>query len=150
MKPEYMPFIWLGIAVVMGVLEALTYQLVSIWFVLGSIAGAVTCIFTDNIMLQVAVFLVISLAAIAVTRPFVKKITRGKKVRTNCDRYIGKSGRVTTEINNNIGQGQINVAGSIWSARTVDGAIVPVGTEVQVECIEGVKLMVKTKVKVEV
>ena len=34
---EYMPFVWIGIAVVMAVGEAATNQLVSIWFVVGAL-----------------------------------------------------------------------------------------------------------------
>lgn len=41
---QYMPFIWLGIALLMGILEATTAQLVSIWFMFGAIGAAVTCV----------------------------------------------------------------------------------------------------------
>ena len=34
---KYMPFIWIGFAIVMAVVEASTTQLVSLWFVLGSL-----------------------------------------------------------------------------------------------------------------
>lgn len=74
---QWMPFIWLGIALVMGVLEMCTAQLVSVWFVFGGIAAAVSCIFTDQILIQVGVFAGISLVALLVTRPIVKKLKRG-------------------------------------------------------------------------
>lgn len=143
MDPYYMPFIWLGIAFIMGVLEAGTSQLVSIWFVLGSVAAAITCIFTDNIPIQIAVFIIISLIALAVTRPFVKKITQKKAEPTNSDRYIGMTAEVISEINNQKGHGQVNVSGSVWSARSIDNSILPEGKMVVVEKIEGVKLIVK-------
>ena len=38
---EYMPYIWLGIAVVLAVVEVSTTQLVSLWFVIGAAATAV-------------------------------------------------------------------------------------------------------------
>ena len=55
---KYMPFIWIGFAVLMAVCEAATTQLVSIWFVVGAIAAAVTTIFTPNIFIQLICFLV--------------------------------------------------------------------------------------------
>lgn len=143
MDPYYMPFIWLGIAFIMGVLEAGTSQLVSIWFVLGSVSAAITCIFTDNIPIQIAVFIIVSLIALAVTRPFVKKITQKKAEPTNSDRYIGMTAEVISEINNQKGAGQVNVSGSVWSARSADNSILPEGKIVVVEKIEGVKLIVK-------
>lgn len=150
MDPAMMPFVWLGIALLASVLEASTAQLVSIWFVLGSIASAVSCIFTDNIVIQGGIFLLVSLLAIIVTRPFVRRITKAKPVHTNSDRYVGKIGKVIIEINNQAGQGQINVLGSIWSARSENNVIIPVGTEVKVEKIEGVKLIINPVKKVGV
>ena len=38
---DYMIWVWLGAAVVFGIVEALTAGLVSIWFVAGSAAGLV-------------------------------------------------------------------------------------------------------------
>lgn len=143
MDPYYMPFVWLAIAFIMGIVEAGTSQLVSIWFVLGAVAAAITCIFTDNIPIQIAVFIIISLIALAVTRPFVKKITQKKAEPTNSDRYIGMTAEVISEINNQKGRGQVNVSGSVWSARSVDNSILPEGKMVVVEKIEGVKLIVK-------
>ena len=84
-----------------------------------------------------------TLLTLIVTRPFVKKVMRFQKTETNADRYIGSDGLVILEINNELGQGQVNVSGSIWTARTVDNAILPVGARVRVENIEGVKLMVR-------
>ena len=49
---------------------------------------------------------------------------------------------VTEEINNSLGLGQVNVSGSIWSARSVDQSVIVAGSNVQVQAIQGVKLMV--------
>ena len=69
---QYMPFIWIGFAVVLAVLEISTTQLVSIWFVVGALAAAVTTVFTDSLLIQVIVFVLISAICLVVTRPFVK------------------------------------------------------------------------------
>lgn len=140
---QYMPFIWLGIGLLMGILEATTAQLVSIWFMFGAIGAAVTCVFTGNIAIQLAVFVVISLAALIATRPLVKRFKeRNKTEYTNVDMNIGKTVRVLTEINNDKGTGEIKIGDTIWMARTVDGSVIPPGEPVIIQAVEGVKMMV--------
>lgn len=53
-----MPFVWIGIAVVMAVGEAATNQLVSIWFVVGALCAAVSSLITSSVLVQVIVFIV--------------------------------------------------------------------------------------------
>lgn len=139
---QLMPFIWIGVAVLLAVVEMSTSQLVSIWFVLGAIVSAVTAIFTGNILVQVIVFVVVSAICLVATRPFIKKITKTKKVSTNADSLIGKTGIATIEINNISAQGQVNVNGQIWTARSKDGNVIPANEKVTVLEISGVKLIV--------
>mgnify|MGYP000635815890 CR=1 FL=1 len=54
---QYMPIVWIGFAIFMLFCEGFTTQLVSIWFVLGSVCAAITTIFTSDITIQSAVFL---------------------------------------------------------------------------------------------
>ena len=106
---EYMPYIWIAIALVMGIIEASTAQLVSVWFVIGGLAAAVSCIFTDNVFIQIAVFLIVSIASLLATRPFVKKITKFGKTKTNLDSTVGKTAVVTSDIDNRISEGAVSV-----------------------------------------
>ena len=71
---QYMPIVWIGFAIFMLLCEGFTTQLVSIWFVLGSVCAAITTIFTSDITIQSAVFLVVSLVSLIVTRPLVKRL----------------------------------------------------------------------------
>ncbi len=82
---------------------------------------------------------------LAVTRPVVKQKLTVKKTSTNADRYIGKIAVVTVGINNTLETGQVNVLGSIWTARSADGSEIPAGSRVVVESISGVKLIVRPK-----
>ncbi len=139
---QIMPFIWIGVAVFLAVIEMSTNQLVSIWFVVGAVASAITAIFTGDILIQVIVFVVVSALCLVATRPFVKKITKTKKVSTNADSLIGKTGIVTIEINNISVQGQVNINGQIWSAKSKNNEVIPVDEKVKVLEITGVKLIV--------
>ena len=140
---EYMPYIWIGIAVLMGIIEASTVQMVSIWFVLGSLAASVSCIFTDNIYIQISVFLIVSFASLIATRPFVKKLTKFGKIKTNLDSTVGKTAVVTSDIDNRKSQGAVSVGRKIWTARSADGKLIPKDSNVKVVSIEGVKLIVE-------
>lgn len=140
---EYMPYIWIGIAIVMGIIEASTAQLVSVWFVLGGLAAAVSCIFTDNVYIQIAVFLIVSIVSLLATRPFVKKITKFGKTKTNLDSTVGKTAVVTSDIDNRISEGAVSVGGKVWTARSADGSLIPKNSNVKVISIEGVKLIVE-------
>jgi membrane protein implicated in regulation of membrane protease activity len=140
---ETMTIIWLVLAVVMAVLEAATVQLVSIWFVIGSVAACVTSLITDSILIQAIVFVAVTAIALIATRPLVKKIRSKKAEPTNSDRYIGMEGVVTSAIDNLAAAGQVRVGGSVWTARSADDNPIPEGTRVTVTAIEGVKLIVK-------
>ena len=139
----YILYIWIIFSVFMLICEALTTQLVSIWFVIGGVAAAVTCIFTDNILIQSIVFIVVSLICLIATRPFVKKFNAKKKEPTNSDRLIGRVGIVTLDIINAKGEGQVNVDGKIWSAKSDDEREIKKGANVRITAIEGVKLIVE-------
>ncbi len=82
---------------------------------------------------------------IILTRPLVKRILNKKIEATNADRSIGKEASVTSEINNVLGKGQVNLSGQIWSARSSDDSVINVGETVIVEKIDGVKLIVSRK-----
>ena len=138
-----MTIFWLIFAVVMAVLEGVTVQLVSIWFTIGGVAACITSLFTDNIIIQAAVFVAVSGIALAVTRPLVKKIKRRGSEPTNADRYIGKTAVVVKAIDNAKAEGMVKVDNEKWTARSVSGAPIPAGTTVTVTAIEGVKLMVE-------
>lgn len=142
-----MPYIWLIVIIVMSVIEALTAQLVSIWFVIGAVAALIVSIITPSITIQTATFIVVTIITLLATRPFVKKILNFKKEDTNIGRYIGKTGVVISKIDNSLGKGQVNVSGNVWTARSQDDTIIEEGLDVVVMSIEGVKLIVKKKDK---
>ena len=141
---------WLGAMVVFGVVEALTAGLVSIWFVVGSAAALVCAALGTSLQLQLAAFAVVSAIALAVTRPLVKRFARPAAVATNADRVLGGMARVTETIDNESSSGAVYIDGKTWTARSAEGTVIPEGTMVRVEQLEGVKLLVKTCEKTEV
>ena len=140
------PYIWIGVTVVMLILEAVSAQLVSVWFVVGGIAAAAVSFFPPSIPIQFIVFISVSFVLLAATRPFVHKMKANMKtVPTNADRYIGQTAVVTEDIDDISGKGQVKVGGSVWSAKSSDGSPVPKDSEVVVKEIKGVRLIVEKK-----
>ena len=66
-----------------------------------------------------------------------------KEVKTNAFSFEGKIGKVVEEINPLEAKGQVKVNGELWSATSADDTPIPKDTEVKIEKIEGVKLIVK-------
>ncbi len=146
-----MSWLWLGAVVLFGAVEAATAGLVSIWFAAGAVAGLIAAWLGAGVAAQVVLFAVVSAAALAVTRPLVRRYAAGKAVPTNLDRVLGDTGRVTETIDNARSAGAVYVDGKTWTARSDDGAVIPQGTTVKILRMEGVKLFVrKIEEKVEV
>jgi membrane protein implicated in regulation of membrane protease activity len=130
----------------MAILEGITAQLVSIWFVAGALAAAIVSFFVPSFAIQLLVFVGVSLVLLAATRPLVIRIKGSTKFEpTNADRFIGKTAIVTEDIDDITGKGQVKVGGSVWSAKSSTGAAIAKGDEVTVKEIVGVKLVVDPK-----
>lgn len=136
------PGFWLVAAVVLGVIEAFTAGLVTIWLVFGALAAWVAAILGLPFLAQIIICLIVSYVLLITTRPIVKKWLTREIVKTNADRLIGEIGVVTEKIDRLEGVGQVKVAGQIWSAVPVDGNVIESGTRVRIEQIVGVKLVV--------
>ncbi|MCK9478866.1 MAG: NfeD family protein [Firmicutes bacterium] len=136
---------WIFIAVVMGVIESATMSLVSIWFCVGAIAAAVCAIFTPSLFVQSFVFVVVTAAMLAATRPIARKIAKTKFTPTNADRIIGSEAIVIKTINPIEGAGQINIGGQIWSAKSGNSTVIEKDTIVTVKNIIGVHAIVYPK-----
>jgi len=140
---DKMYIVWAAAIVVFGVLEGMTAQLVSIWFVLGAIAALIATLCGAALYVQIIIFVAVTIITLIATRPIVKKKINFKAEKTNADRCIGESAVVTEEINNLEAKGLVKADGKIWTARSSDGSIIPENTIVTVEKIDGVKLIVK-------
>lgn len=142
--------LWTAVIIVFGVFEAVTVQLVSIWFVIGAIAALVASLFGANFIIQIVIFVVVSVLALVITRPLVKKYIHPKKQPTNADKVLKQIGIVVEDINNLNATGQVKVDGKIWTARTIDNSLISKDKKVIIEKIEGVKLIVKDIEKGEI
>ena len=138
-----MSVLWLIAMVVLLIVEAVVPGLVSIWFALGALAALISALLGAPLWLQVLWFLVVSLAALILTRPLAKKYINARVVPTNADMLVGKECIVKEKIDNIAGTGAVAVEGKVWTARMADDSIkADIGELVSVQRIEGVKLIV--------
>lgn len=134
--------IWLIVLIAGLVIEILTVTLVSIWFALGAACALIAQSFGLSEIVQIIIFLVVSIVAIILTRPLYKKLKLKKDVKLNTDKNIGKRGYVTKPIAQ-YGSGQVKLDDTYWSARGTDEQAIALNTLVQVVDVEGAKLIVE-------
>ncbi len=138
--------IWLGIVVVLLIIEALTMGLTTIWFAGGALIAFVTALAGGPMPLQIGVFLVISTLLLIFTRPAAAKFMNHKVEKTNVDSLIGKHAVVTERVDNLQGLGRVMVGSVDWTARSKDESIVLEKDEVvKILKVDGVKLIVDKK-----
>lgn len=137
-------YIWLIMAGFFLIAEIITVGFLIFWLSIGSLLAMITSFFTDNIVIQTAVFVISSTILIFATKPFVKKFATNKNpIKTNVYSIIGKEGLVTEEIDPIKAIGQIKVSGEVWSAISKDNQIIPKDTKIRVTEIKGVKAIIE-------
>ena len=134
--------IWLVLMIAFLMVEAQSVTMVSLWFGAGALAALIAALCGAEFWLQAVIFFAVSIALLACLRPLVRKYFTPKITKTNVDSVIGSEGLVTAEINNVTAQGQVKLGAMEWTARSTSGEIIPAGTLVKVDKIEGVKAFV--------
>lgn len=134
--------IWLVVALIMLVIEALTVGLATIWFAAGAFAALIAALLDLSPAIQFIIFLAVSICLLVFTRKiFVEKLRAGSE-KTNVDAVVGEKAIVVSPIRP-YKVGQVKVGGQIWSAvgENPDEEFA-VDQLVKVKAIEGVKAIV--------
>ena len=134
---EHLWGVWLGLAMLLGVLELVSLDLVLLMLAAGALAGMVADLANLAVPIQVLAALATSVAMLAFVRPtFVKRLHAGPDLKQGFEALIGEEGFTVAEITAQ--GGQIKVGGEIWTARPYDDtAVIPVGAKVRVYEIRG-------------
>ncbi len=142
-------FCWLLMAAIFIVIELVTLGLTTIWFAGGAFVAAIAGACGANLVIQVILFLVVSIVLLVLTRPIAVKHLDSKIEKTNSEALIGKTAVVMQEIHNVNGTGQAKINGMEWTARAKnESEIIPAGTNVSIVDISGVKLIVEVEKEV--
>lgn len=132
---------WLAAIVLFAVLEACTSTLICIWFAGGSLAALIAKLLGANIPIQILVFLVVSVLCVLLLRKAAMKYVKPKEAKTNLDRIIGQTVRITEIFENGDGKAVVNDVD--WKVKPENSTELSVGDRVTVTAVEGVKLCVK-------
>ncbi len=138
---------WLILVIVFFVVEVATINLVTIWFVIGSVAAMALALLGFPLYAQVLAMFIVSGISLYIFWRFRDKIKLSSKTteKTNADRIIGEEGVVLEQIDGLNATGQIKVMGQIWSATSADGEKIQKDSIVRVIELKGVKAVVIRK-----
>ncbi|MEG0592273.1 MAG: NfeD family protein [Coprobacillus sp.] len=134
--------IWTIILVVSVIVEAITIDLVSIWFGVGALCALISEALGLSQTIQITVFAVVSIICIIGVRPVSKKYLRGNTIKTNLDRTIGQHCLVTEKITAD-NKGEVKVMGTLWMASSLNNESIDAGEYAEVVSIEGAHVVVK-------
>lgn len=139
---------WLILAGILLLIEIFNSGFLIFWFSIGAIVAMLTSLVVDSLIAQTVVFLVVSTLLLFVTKPFVNKfLPKESFIKTNSNSIEGKIGKVIIDIDPIEGKGQVKIGGEVWSAKSADSTYISKDTEITVEKIEGVKVIVKPLIR---
>ena len=143
-SPAMLNLIWLGLFILLLVIEIITVGLTTIWFAAGALAALAANVLRANLIIQIIIFLAVSVVLLIFTRPWAEKHLNRKRVRTNYEREIGKVIRITEKVDNLDQTGKSVVDGQEWTVRSRnDSDIFEAGALARVVAVSGVKLIVE-------
>ena len=110
-----MSLFWVIIILALAIIEVVTINLVTIWYVASAIVALIVSFFIDNFTVQFSIFVILGTIFLITTKKALDKLIKEKHAKTNLDRIVGMTGIVTEDISKNI-VGAVKVDGKIWSA----------------------------------
>ena len=135
---EHLTETWLGLAVLLGVAEMFSLDLMLAMLAVGALGGMVTSLATDLVVVQFLVAIVTSLGMLALVRPnLVRKLHTGPELRLGHTKLIGTQGTVTRTITA-LDPGEVKLSGQEWTAQPYDETLtIEPGETVEVLEIRG-------------
>ena len=133
---------WTGIAILLGVAELFSLDLVLLMLAAGACVGIVTALIDLPVAVQILAALGTSVAMLALVRPsIVKRMQSGPELTLGHEALVGRQGVVVAEVTGD--GGRVRIGGELWSARAYDEtAVIPPGARVDVFQIKGATALV--------
>ncbi len=134
---------WLGVALVLGAVEAATVDFVFVMLAGGALASAVAASLGAGFALQIVVGVVVAVALLVGVRPWLKARFNDEAAGNTIGAVslVGRTARVLQTVTAT--DGRVKLAGETWSARIAQGTTpcMP-GQEVRVVSIQGATAIV--------
>lgn len=139
--------VWVVAAVVLLGAETLTLAFVAVYLAAGAVGAAIAAAAGANVGIQVAVFAVVAVLSLLLTRkPLKAALERSPLVKSNAQTVVGRHAVVTIAVPAASGsRGQVRIGTEYWSARRDDdtGPGLEEGANVEVLRLDGVTAVVR-------
>lgn len=133
---------WLGVALILGIAETATLDLVFLMLAAGAVSGGLAAVLGLPFLVQALVAIAVSVAMLGVVRPVARRhLIPSDSIRTGVAALVGSRGVVVEQVD--ASGGRVKLGGEIWSARSYDGeSVIEPGAGVDVVKIEGATALV--------
>jgi membrane protein implicated in regulation of membrane protease activity len=134
---------WIVMALIFFAAEIFTAGFVLLCFGIGALAAAALAFFGLGLTWQLLAFIVVSSAAVLLSRPFAERVTSTGPQSLAGDRVLGKRAVVLQAIDPIANTGMVRVDTEEWRAESVDHSPIAKDSVVEVVAVEGVRLQVR-------
>ncbi len=138
--------LWLVLGVSLIIAEIFTFGFVLFWFGIGALGAAVAGMLGFGLVVQFAVFAVISMALTVMSRTIFSDYlwSRGSDVKMGVESLPGQIGTVTIDSKGSLKEAAVRVYGSEWTAFPIDGeSLLTAGEKVEVVEVRGSSIYVR-------
>jgi membrane protein implicated in regulation of membrane protease activity len=133
--------LWIGLALILGIIETTTLDLVFLMLAVGAVGGALAAAIGAPFLVQALVAIAVSVAMLGVVRPIAKRhLHQPITERTGVAALVGRRAIVLERVDGT--SGRVKLAGEVWSARSYDGSVIEAGASVDVVEIQGATALV--------
>lgn len=141
---------WLGLAILLGLAEMFSLDLILVMLAAGALVGMVAAVLDLHIALQVLAASAASVAALAVVRPsMIKRVHGGPELALGHGKLVGRQGIVIADVSG-LAAGRIKLAGEEWTAEPYDDTTtIRAGETVEVLEIRGATAVVHPVARLE-
>lgn len=144
LSPSVLNLIWIGLFIILIIIEVFTVGLTTIWFAIGALAAAGANSLGASLPVQIIVFLAASVILLIFTRPWAAKHLNQNRLKTNYESKIGEVIKITERVDNLRQTGKSIVDGQEWTVRSQDNSVILEKDELaKVIAVSGVKLIVE-------
>jgi membrane protein implicated in regulation of membrane protease activity len=134
--------VWMLVAAALAVGEVFTVAFLLGLIALAALAAGFVAALGASVLVQLVVFIGVSIASLALIRPVAKAHLRTPaRLRTGTAALVGARAVVIERVDD-LG-GRVRIGGEEWSARAfLEGQVIEPGTRVEVAAIEGATALV--------
>lgn len=133
---------WLILVIILAIIELVTVNLLSIWFVISGLVALFLSFYIDNVAIVATIFALLGIFLLFTTRPILKEYLPSQKKVLKLEKQIGKTGHVTKEIRPDV-VGEVKVSNRKYKA--IAEKKIAIDTEIEVINVDGLNLIVTKK-----